>query len=100
MQVFHNPSEVAEIHDFWIGEKHHKGAIIIEDMGATDRVKSVDDNVPNIHKEDITVYVPLEVIGKVPRKGLDFELSDKIYKITKAREDVGEVVLTLEVRVE
>ncbi len=96
MNVFFNPEELAEVHEFWIDGTRHKGAIIINDEGASDRTKLSGDNVKSIHKEDMTVHIPLALIGKVPRKGWSFELANRDYEIIKVRENEGEVVLSLE----
>lgn len=95
LKALFDPEEMGEIHEFWIDGTRHKGAIIINDEGATDRARSSTDNVPSVHREDMTVHIPLDLIGEVPRKDWSFELANRDYAIIKVREIEGEVVLLL-----
>ena len=89
--VFHNAREHADVMEFWIDGVRYKGPVIIDDGGAQDRKKP---------STDLVVYVPLSLLKTIPQKGLNMEIGDHIYQITKVHPEAGEIVLYLEMLTE
>lgn len=46
------------------------------------------------------MYAPLSLLKTIPRKGLNVEIGDHIYQISKVHPEAGEVVLYLEMLTE
>ena len=78
----------------------HKPHIIIDDGGAQDRKKPSTDHVDGLVLVDLVVYVPLSLLKTIPQKGLNMEIGDHIYQITKVHPEAGEIVLYLEMLTE
>ena len=74
--------------------------IIIDDGGAQDRKKPSTDHVDGLVLVDLVVYVPLSLLKAIPQKGLNMEIGDHIYQITKVHPEAGEIVLYLEMLTE
>ena len=107
--VFHNAREHADVMEFWIDGVRYKGPVIIDDGGAQDRKKAPSDQVRNkpstnhvdgLVLVDLVVYVPLSLLKTIPQKGLNMEIGDHIYQITKVHPEAGEIVLYLEMLTE
>lgn len=98
--VFHNSAEHADDLEFWIDGTRYKGPVIIDDGGAQDRKKPSADHVDGIVLVDLVMYVPLYLLKTIPQKGLNVEIGDDIYTITKVHPEAGEVVLYLEMLTE
>ena len=104
--VFHNAREHADVMEFWIvinilfAENLLKDSIIIDDGGAQDRKKPSTDHVDGLVLVDLVVYVPLSMLKTIPQKGLNMEIGDHIYQITKVHPEAGEIVLYLEMLTE
>ena len=94
--VFHNSAEHAEILEFWIDGVRYKGPVILDDGGAQDRKKPSTDHVDGLVLVDLVMYAPLSLLKKIPRKGLNVEIGDDVYTITKVHPEVGEVVIYME----
>ena len=78
----------------------YKGPVIIDDGGAQDRKKPSTDHVDGLVLVDLVVYVPLSLLKTIPQKGLNMEIGDHIYQITKVHPEAGEIVLYLEMLTE
>lgn len=78
----------------------YKGPVIIDDGGAQDRKKLSTDHVDGLVLVDLVVYVPLSLLKTIPQKGLNMEIGDHIYQITKVHPEAGEIVLYLEMLTE
>lgn len=98
--VFHNAREHADVMKFWIDGVRYKGPVIIDDGGAQDRKKPSTDHVDGLVLVDLVVYVPLSLLKTIPQKGLNMEIGDHIYQITKVHPEAGEIVLYLEMLTE
>ncbi len=98
--VFHNAREHADVMEFWIDGVRYKGPVIIDDGGAQDRKKPSTDHVDGLVLVDLVVYVPLSLLKTLPQKGLNMEIGDHIYQITKVHPEAGEIVLYLEMLTE
>ena len=85
--VFHNAREHADVMEFWID-------------GVQDRKKPSTDHVDGLVLVDLVVYVPLSLLKTIPQKGLNMEIGDHIYQITKVHPEAGEIVLYLEMLTE
>ena len=94
--VFHTAREQADVMEFWIDGGRYKGPVIIDDGGAQDRKKPSTDHVDGLVLVDLVVYVPLSMLKTIPQKGLNMEIGDHIYQITKVHPEAGEIVLFLE----
>ena len=92
--VFHNAREHADVMEFWIDGVRYKGPVIIDDGGAQDRKKPSTDHVDGLVLVDLVVYVPLSLLKTIPQKGLNMEIGDHIYQITKVHPEAGEIVLS------
>ena len=98
--VFHNSAEHADVLEFWIDGIRYKGPVIIDDGGAQDRTKPSTDHVDGLVLVDLVMYAPLSLLKTIPRKGLNVEIGDHIYQISKVHPEAGEVVLYLEMLTE
>ena len=58
------------------------------------------DHVDGLVLVDLVVYVPLSLLKTIPQKGLNMEIGDHIYQITKVHPEAGEIVLYLEMLTE
>jgi len=96
LEVFHNTAEHADELEFWIAGTRYKGPVIIDDGGAQDRSRKEDDHVEGLTVVDLVMYVPLSVIHRIPKRGLNIELEGILYEIKKVHPEAGEVVLYLE----
>lgn len=94
--VFHNADEFASVVEFWIDGKRFKGPVILDTGGVQARKKPSTDHVDGISLVDIVMYAPLSLIKTVPKEGLNLEIGDDLYTITKVTPEVGEVILYLE----
>lgn len=95
MDVFYNSMEFAEILTFYIDKEQYKGPVVREEGSVKNRTKSEADNITSLDMSEITAYIPLAVLGKVPRKGVDVQFDKKLYTISEVLEDMGQVILTL-----
>lgn len=99
-EVFHNSGELADDLEFWIGETRYKGSVILDDGGAEDRKKPSTDHADGLFLVDLVMYVPLSLLKTVPKKGMNVEIGDDVYTITKVHPEAGEIVLYLEMLTE
>ena len=98
--VFHNSREHADVVEFWIDGTGYKGPNMIDGGGAQDGEKPSTDHVDGLVLVDLVVYAPLSLLKRIPRKGVNMEIGDHIYQITKVHPEAGEVVLYLEMLTE
>ena len=95
-RTFHNSEEFAETTVFYYNGTRYKAPIILDYDSAKDRKKPSADNADGIFLCDIKMYVAFSDIKVVPRKGLQIEIGEDYYKIVKAENENGEIVLYLE----
>lgn len=98
--VFHNSSEFAEVLSFQIDGREYKGAIVVCTDKVTNRNIPDTDHVLSLNSSKITLYIPLRLLDKIPRKGCEVIFNEKFYEIAEVEEQMGEVVLSLEVAME
>ena len=96
MAVFHNSAEHADEMEFWIDGTRYKGPVIIDDGGAQDRVRLENDHAEGLTVVDLVIYVPLSILHRIPKRGLNMEIDGALYEIRKVHPEAGEVVLYLE----
>lgn len=94
------PANTPTLWNFWIDGVRYKGPVILDDGGAQDRKKPSTDHVDGLVLVDLVVYVPLSLLKTIPQKGLNMEIGDHIYQITKVHPEAGEIVLYLEMLTE
>lgn len=94
--VFHNPSEHADVVEFWYDGNRYSMPIILDHAGAQDRKKPSMDNVDGIILVDLVMYVSLLDLKVTPKKGQRVEIGDDVYTIRKVEIEAGEIVLRLE----
>ena len=96
LSVFHNTAEHADELEFWIDGTRYKGPVIIDDGGAQDRRRLDTDHVDGLTVVDLVMYVPLSILNRIPKRGLNAEIDGDLYEIKKVHPEAGEVVLYLE----
>lgn len=94
--VFHNPKEFAEETEFWIDGIRYKGPVIIDDSNVIERKKPSSDYADGLNLVEIVMYIPLELLKKVPEQGYQVELDGIFYNIAKVHNESSEIVLYLE----
>lgn len=93
-KVFHNSKEFAEVQEIYYNGKLIKAPVVI-DYSEENEKKAGNGNIDSLLSCDLLVFVPLEELEKVPRRGQEIEVSGEIYTITKVKNEVGEVVIYL-----
>lgn len=93
--TFHNGREFGEILAFQIDGKSYQGNVVLEDS-LKNRKKPEADHITSLDVSHLTAYIPLVLLGKVPRKGCEVFVQEKFYTIVSVTEELGEVVLSLE----
>ncbi len=96
MAVFHNGNEFAEKLTITIDGKDYTGMFVVEVDDTKGRAKPSSDHIESLDTKRLTLFVPLETIGKVPRKGSEVLFLEDYYEIVMVEEEMGEVILTLE----
>lgn len=100
MKVFHNTAEMAHRVNVWYGEKKYTVPAIIDHTAAEERQKAGEDHAEGIHRANCLVYIPLNELGLVPKKGRSIEVEEagavNEYQIAKADLEDGEIILELE----
>lgn len=99
LKVFHNPKEFAEMVNIWYCEKQYTVPVVIDHEAAQERKRGAGDNGEGINRIEALVYISLEDLGFVPKKGRMIEIEEagavNMYKIMKADNEDGEIVLEL-----
>lgn len=93
-KVFHNSKEFAEVQEIYYNGKIIKATVVI-DYSEENEKKAGNGNVESLFSNDLLVFISLEELGKVPRRGQEIEINGEIYLITKVKNEVGELVIYL-----
>ncbi|WP_113673749.1 hypothetical protein [Vallitalea guaymasensis] len=91
-----NIDELAENKEIYYDGKSYTLPVIIDYEGAEDRKKRSSDNADGIYLVDAKLYMLYSDFGCMPRKDAQIEFDDNIFKINKAENDGGEIILHLE----
>lgn len=95
-KVFHNCREFAELKEIEYEGNHYKIPVVLDYEAAKDRKKPSADHAEGVFVFDLVVYIDLDDINEVPRKGRQFVIEDDIYTIISVENRRGEIVLYLE----
>lgn len=95
-RVFHNSREFAEIRKIEYEGNEYKIPVVLDYEAAKSRNKGASDHVEGIYLIDLTVYIDLDDINKLPRRGDPIEIDGELYTIANVENWHGEVVLNLE----
>lgn len=94
-RVFHNKKEFAEVKKIVYEGKILKVSAITDYSEIAERKKAGSDNAEGLFSNDLLLFVSLEELGKVPRRGQEVELEGEIYEITKVKNEMGELTIYL-----
>lgn len=94
--VFHNSGEFAEITDFWYKGTRYSLPVVIEYETARERSKSAHDYADGIFIADAKLYIAHSDLKVIPKQGNIITIADNEYRIVKAVNDMGEIILDLE----
>lgn len=95
-RVFHNSREFAEIKEIEYDGAYYKIPVVLDYEAAKDRVKSGSDHAGGIYLVDLVVYIDLDDITTVPRKGHQIAIDGDLYNIVTVENRRGEIVLNLD----
>lgn len=93
--VFHNTAGFADKVKFYYDNKPYNLPIVLDYAEYTDRKKTRSDHVEGLFHVDLIMYVSLEGLKKIPRKGQEIEIGKEIYTIEKVKNEMGELTLYL-----
>lgn len=94
-KVFHDSNVFAENIEFWCNGNRYYVPVTLDYTGSSDRKKSSSDHIEGLNQIDLTMYIPLSVMRKIPKRGQQVEIGDEIYTILKVENEMGELVLKL-----
>lgn len=96
-QVFHNSGEFAEMLYFYLdGEpRKAKGVLDYSEYNERRRGNNNQDKAEGIYNVDLIMYIALQDLGKLPRRGQELEINDEIYTIEKVKNEMGELTIHL-----
>lgn len=99
LKVFHNPVEFATMTRIWYDGGCYTVPIVIDHETAKDRKTLVNDHAEGINLAEALVYMSLDDLGFMPKKGYTIEIEEagavNMYEITKSDYEDGEIVLEL-----
>lgn len=95
-QVFHNSREFAEIREIEYDGDYYKIPVVLDYEAAKDRKKPSSDHAEGIFLVDLVVYIDLDDINRIPRKGNQISIDGDLYNIVTVENRHGEIVLNLE----
>lgn len=95
-RVFHNSREFAEIKEIEYEGDFYKIPVVLDYEAAKDRKKPSTDHADGIFLVDLVVYIDLDDINEIPRKGCQISVDGELYTIVTAENRRGEIVLNLE----
>ena len=95
-RVFHNSREFAEVKEIEYNGGYYKIPVVLDYVAAKDRAKPSSDHADGIYSVDLVVYIDLDDITEVPRKGKQIAIDGNLYNIVTVENRRGEIVLNLE----
>lgn len=95
-RTFHNAKEFAENIEFYHDGKPMQANVVLDYTEYNDRKKAGSDNAEGLFNVDLIMYISLEDMGKLPRKGQEIEVHGEYYEITKVKNEMGELTIYLE----
>ena len=95
-RIFHNPREFAEIKAIEYNGNYYKIPVVLDYASAKDRAKQSSDYAEGIYSVDLVVYIDLDDITEVPRKGKQIAVDGDWYNIVTVENWRGEIVLNLQ----
>lgn len=99
LKVFHNPGEFATMTRIWYDGGCYTVPIVIDHETAKNRKTLVNDHAEGINLAEALVYMSLDDLGFMPKKGYTIEIEEagavNMYEITKSDYEDGEIVLEL-----
>ena len=95
--VFHNNSEFAENKTIYYDGQEYDNIPVVIDRSAKERNKTSSDKDPTLYSIDVTVYINLFDLGFIPQKNHSIYIDDDEFKIITVKEEMGEIVIELEV---
>lgn len=93
--VFHDTGVFAEEVEFYYDDIPYNIPVVLDYAEFTDRKKTVSDHAEGLFSVDLIMFVSLEDLKKVPRKGQEIEMGKEIYQIEKVKNEAGELTLYL-----
>lgn len=93
--VFHDTSVFADKLKFYYDDKPYNVPVVLDYAEHTDRKKTGSDHVEGLFSVDLIMFVSLEDLGKVPRRGQEIEIETEFYNIEKVKNEAGELTLYL-----
>lgn len=98
-KIFHNTGEFAEVIEFYLDNKPIEAKVVLDYSEFNERKKAGrgdKDNVEGLFNVDLIMYISLESLGKIPRKGQELEINGEYYNIKKVKNEMGELTIYLE----
>lgn len=96
LQVFHASDEFAEDLNFYYNDKPIQAKVVLDYSEYTDRQKPGSDHVEGLFEVDLIMFIALDSLGQMPRKGQQMTIKDEDYNITKVKNEMGELTIYLE----
>lgn len=93
--VFHDTGTFAEEVEFYYDGKLYNIPVVLDYAEFADRKKTGSDYAEGLFHVDLIMFVWLEDLKKVPRKGQEIEIGKDIYTIEKVKNEMGELTLYL-----
>ena len=93
--VFHDTGAFADKVKFYYDDKPYNIPVVLDYAEYTDRKKTVSDHAEGLFSVDLIMFVSLEDLKKIPRKGQEIEIGKEIYNIEKVKNEAGELTLYL-----
>lgn len=95
-KIFHNSGEFAEYLEFYLDDEPIKANVILDYSEYNERSKAGSDNAEGLFNVDLIMYINLDEVSKIPRKGQQLEINNEDYNISKGKNENGELIIYLE----
>lgn len=95
--VFNNANEFAEQMLIYYDGQPHENISLILDKTAKDRNRNKDDYETLTYKYDATAYINEKELGFMPKKNHSLVINGVDYNIVEVTNEIGEIVIKLEV---
>lgn len=93
--VFHDTGVFADKVKFYYDNKPYNLPVVLDYAEYTDRKKAGSDYAEGLFHVDLIMFVSLEDLKKIPRRGQEIEIGKDIYTIEKVKNEAGELTLYL-----